>query len=39
MEHLLPILADDRYVRIHGRPVFLVYRTGNLSDPARTADI
>ena len=39
MEHLLPILADDRYVRIHGRPVFLVYRTWSLPDPARTADI
>ena len=39
MEHLLPALADERYVRIHGRPFFLVYRTGNLPDPARTADV
>ena len=39
MEYLLPFLADERYVRIHGRPLFLVYRTGSLPDPARTADI
>jgi len=39
MEHLLPILADERYVKIHGRPLLLLYRTANLPDPARTADV
>jgi len=39
MEYLLPFLADERYVRIHDRPLLLVYRTGSLPDPARTADV
>lgn len=38
MRHLLPILADRRYVRVGGRPLLLVYRTELLPDPARTAD-
>lgn len=39
IEHLLPSFADDRYVKINGRPLFLVYRTSNLPDPARTAEV
>jgi lipopolysaccharide biosynthesis protein len=35
---LLPAFADPRYIRIDGRPVFLVYRTGLLPEPARTAE-
>ena len=31
--------ADDRYLRIDGRPVFLVYRAAALPDARRTADI
>ncbi|MBC7843291.1 MAG: glycoside hydrolase family 99-like domain-containing protein [Gemmatimonadaceae bacterium] len=38
MESLLPAFADPRYIRVGGRPVFLVYRTGLLPEPARTAD-
>lgn len=34
---LAEAFADPRYVRIDGRPVFLVYRAGLLPDPARTA--
>ncbi len=30
---------DPRYVRVNGRPLFLVYRTSRLPDPARTAAV
>ena len=33
IEYLLPFLADERYVRIHGRPLLLVYRTSSLPIP------
>jgi lipopolysaccharide biosynthesis protein len=36
---LLPVLRDDRYIRIHGRPLLLVYRTELLPDLARTATV
>jgi hypothetical protein len=39
IEHLLPAFSDKRYIKIDGRPLFLVYRTGLLPAPARTADI
>jgi lipopolysaccharide biosynthesis protein len=39
IRHLLPILADGRYVRIAGRPLLLVYRTELMPDPGRTADL
>lgn len=39
IRHLLPILADRRYLRIDGRPVLLVYRTELMPDPRRTADL
>lgn len=38
-KHLLPAFRDRRYVRIGGKPLFLVYRTELLPDPARTAEI
>jgi lipopolysaccharide biosynthesis protein len=34
---LIPVLLDDRYIRIHGRPLLLVYRTELFPDIARTA--
>lgn len=36
---LLPYFQDDRYFRIDGQPVFLVYRARLLPEPQRTADL
>ena len=36
---LIPIFRDKRYIRINGKPFFLVYRTSDLPDPGRTAEI
>ena len=35
---LMKAFADPRYVRVQGRPVFLIYRPGDLPEPARTLD-
>ena len=39
VESLLSAFADPRYIKIDGRPLFLVYRTHLLPDPERTARI
>lgn len=39
IRHLLPILADARYLRAAGKPMLLVYRTELMPDPRRTADL
>ena len=36
---LLPAFQDRRYIRIHGKPLFLIYRAEHLPDPGRTAEI
>ncbi len=36
---LATAFADDRYIKIDGRPLMLIYRPGQLPDPRRTADI
>lgn len=38
IQSLLPAFHDPRYVRVDGKPVFLVYRTGLLPNPQRTAE-
>lgn len=35
---LLNAFADQRYIRMNGRPVFLIYRPTHLPDPKRTTD-
>ena len=39
IQSLVPAFRDERYIRVNGRPLLLVYRTGLLPDPARTAAI
>jgi hypothetical protein len=42
LEHiraLIPLFEDPRYIRINGKPLFLVYRAENIPDPVRTAEI
>lgn len=39
IQSLIPAFKDARYIRVHGKPLFLVYRTELLPDPRRTAAI
>ena len=39
IESLMPAFRDERYIRIDGKPLFLVYRTELMPDPARTAEL
>lgn len=36
---LMPAFRDQRYIRINGKPLFLVYRTEHMPFPAKTAEI
>ena len=36
---LATVFSDKRYIRVNGRPLFLVYRLSNLPNPARTVDL
>lgn len=38
IEYLLSVFADDRYLKVHGRPLFLVYRAELLPDARKTTD-
>jgi len=39
IRHLLSAFEDQRYIRVHGKPLFLVYRTEILPEPERTAEV
>lgn len=39
IKSLIPAFRDERYIRVNGKSLFLVYRTELLPDPARTAEI
>jgi lipopolysaccharide biosynthesis protein len=36
---LVRAFLDPRYIRVEGKPLFLVYRVGNLPSPAQTAQV
>src|SRR5262249_26959436 len=38
IRHLARAFADPRYVRVDGKPLFLVYRASRLPSPRRTVD-
>ena len=38
LRHLSKYFADARYVRLDGKPVFLVYKASDLPDPQRTTE-
>jgi GT2 family glycosyltransferase/protein-L-isoaspartate O-methyltransferase len=38
IKSLFPLFSDDRYIRICGRPILLVYRVEDLPNPQRTVE-
>ena len=36
---LFRLFRDERYIKVEGKPMFLVYRTENMPNPAKTATI
>ena len=39
IQGLRPFFEDERYIRVDGKPILLVYRTDLLPDPVRTAEL
>ena len=38
MRYLARIFSDTRYIRINGKPLFLIYRASHMPDPRKTAN-
>src|SRR5471032_2065985 len=38
IEALIPYLSDKRYIRVDGKPLFLIYRSELMPEPQRTTD-
>ena len=38
IQSLIPMFEDPRYIRVEGKPLFLVYRATKLLEPRRTAE-
>ena len=36
---LAPAMGDSRYIRVSGRPVFVIYRPADLPDPRKTIEV
>lgn len=39
MQSLAQVFADERYIRVDGKPLFLVYRSSSMPDSKRTTEI
>lgn len=39
MRNLIPVFTDPRYIKVDGRPIFLVYRANRLPEPLHTTEI
>jgi lipopolysaccharide biosynthesis protein len=39
IHRLIPFFQDDRYIRVAGHPLFLVYRASQMPEPKRTTDV
>ena len=39
IRHLLEAFQDERYIKVNGRPLFLIYWTASIPDPKRTFDL
>ena len=39
IEHLIPYFQDERYIKVHGKPVFIVYRPRLFPDIKKTIEI
>ena len=37
IQWLISVFKDKRYIRVHGKPLFLVYRARHMPDPSKTA--
>jgi hypothetical protein len=39
IKQLIPAFLDRRYIRVAGKPLFLVYRTSKMPDPRQTTEV